>query len=143
LENHRALSLFRALDESDPSLSRRLRSNSNLSRFSFPKAQKFCPQNCVDNTGNRTQYLVVVTLLPLEMGNGFRFKGKIVEEEFHASKEKGSEKEKETLITSEIIFSLKKSHRPLGRSTFRGVFCCRASFDNRHERAVTENLGCS
>jgi hypothetical protein len=39
------------------------------------------------------------------MGNGFEFrpcttncKGKIVQEEFHASKEKGSEKEKETLV---------------------------------------------
>jgi hypothetical protein len=30
-------------------------------------------------------------------------KGKIVQEEFHASKEKGSEKEKETLIASEEV----------------------------------------
>jgi hypothetical protein len=44
------------------------------------------------------------------MGNGFGFrpcfmncKGKIVQEEFHASKEKGSEKEKETLIKSEEV----------------------------------------
>ena len=67
----------------------------------FPKIRTQIPQNCVDITANRTQYLVVVTLLPLEMGNGFRFKGKIVEEEFHASKEKGSEKEKETLVGGE------------------------------------------
>jgi hypothetical protein len=30
-------------------------------------------------------------------------KGKIVQEEFHASKEKGSEKEKETLIDGEDV----------------------------------------
>jgi len=67
-------------------------------------------QNCVDIANNRTQYLVVVTLLPLEMGNGFEFRPvrrttreKIVQEEFHASKEKGSEKEKETLIKSEEV----------------------------------------
>jgi hypothetical protein len=67
-------------------------------------------QNCVDITNNRTQYLVVVTLRPLEMGDGFESrpcttncKGKIVQEEFHASKEKGSEKEKETLVKGEEV----------------------------------------
>jgi hypothetical protein len=88
-------------------------------------------QNCVDIANNRTQYLVVVTLLPLEMGNGFEFRPvrrttreKIVQEEFHASKEKGSEKEKETLIASEEVFSPTEVLWPLERSTSRGVFCC-------------------
>jgi hypothetical protein len=78
--------------------------------FRLASIAHFSMKNCVDITNNRTQYLVVVTLLPLEMGSGFEFRPvrrttreKIVQEEFHASKEKGSEKEKETLIKSEEV----------------------------------------
>jgi hypothetical protein len=99
--------------------------------FRLASIAHFSMKNCVDITNNRTQYLVVVTLLPLEMGSGFEFRPvrRTTREKnspggISCQQRKRQRKRKRNINQERGSFSLKKFHRPLGRSTFRGVFYC-------------------
>ncbi|MBZ5599511.1 MAG: hypothetical protein LAN83_14465 [Acidobacteriia bacterium] len=80
-------------------------------------------KNCVDNRDKTPQYLGVMALPMLGIGQDFGFRPLARENrsrrELHASKEKGSEEEKETLTVSETIprTGLESSEEPLKRST--------------------------
>jgi len=62
-------------------------------------------------------------------------KGKIVQEEFHASKEKGSEKEKETLIASEEVSREQKFCSLSREAPLEGFFVAQSNRDSTAESA--------
>src|SRR5580704_4332961 len=125
-------------------LRRQCRSVRQLSRGS-PRIELWLTQNCVDITDNRTQYLVVVTLLLLEMGRRFwiqalryEMQGKNSPGGISCQQRKRQRKRKRNINRKRGSFSRTEVLWPLERSTSRGVFSCSLNSDIRHEGANGE-----
>jgi hypothetical protein len=94
-------------------------------------------KNCVDIADNRTQYLVVATLLPLEMGNGFGFRpcetkiarGKIDPGGISCQQRKRQRKRKRNINRRRESFSLTEVYGLSREAPLEGFFVARPVAD--------------